>query len=194
MVIKTAKEINRMIKEVLDRLDERQVEEFLDRIVHSRNIFVVGAGRSGLVGKAFAMRLMHLGFNVYVVGETITPSVKPGDLVIAISGSGKTTSTLAVVQTAKKLDITVVAITSYSGSPIAKLSDSIVVIKGRERTEEKRDYVPGQLTGAHEPLTPLGGLFELSTMIFLDAVIAKLMRIYEEGERDLKKRHANINI
>jgi 6-phospho-3-hexuloisomerase len=44
----------------------------------------------------------------------------------------------------------------------------------------------------HEPLTPLGSLFELSTMIFLDSVITKLMRIYEEGERDLKKRHANI--
>jgi 6-phospho-3-hexuloisomerase len=192
MVIKTAKEINKMIKEVLDKLDEKQVNEFLDKLIHSRNIFVSGAGRSGLVGRAFAMRLMHLGFNVYVVGETITPPVKPGDLLIAISGSGKTSATLTTVKTAKKLRTTVIAITSFGDSPIAKLADCTVVIRGREMKGKKPDYISGQLTGAHEPLTPLGGLFELSTMVFLDAVIAKLMRLYEEGESDLRKRHANI--
>ncbi len=144
-----------------------------------------------MVGKAFAMRLMHLGFRVYVVGESITPSVKPGDLLIAISGSGKTASTLTVVETAKKLETTVATITSYDDSPIAKLSDCVVTIKGRAKGELKRDYISGQLTGAHEPLTPLGSLFELATMIFLDSVITKLMKIYEEDERDLKKRHAN---
>jgi len=192
LVIKTAKEINKMIKEVLDTLSEKQVEEFMQNLIHSRNIFVSGAGRSGLVGKAFAMRLMHLGFYVYVVGETITPPVKPGDLLIAISGSGKTNATLTTVKTAKKLKTTVVAITSFKNSPIAKLADVIVVIRGRRLKGKEPDYISGQLTGAHEPLTPLGGLFELSTMIFLDSVITKLMRLYEEGERDLRKRHANI--
>ncbi len=192
MVIKTAKEINKMIKEVLDKLNEKQVNEFMQKLVHSRNIFVAGAGRSGLVGRAFAMRLMHLGFNVYVVGETISPPVKPGDLLIAISGSGKTSATLTTVKTAKEIKATIVVITSFKDSPIAKLADSIVVIGGREMKGMKHDYISGQLTGAHEPLTPLGGLFELSTMIFLDSVITKLMKLYEEGEMDLKKRHANI--
>ena len=192
MVIKTAKEINKMIKEVLDKMSEKQVNEFMQKLVHSRNIFVAGAGRSGLVGRAFAMRLMHLGFNVYVVGETISPPVKPGDLLIAISGSGKTSATLTTVKTAKEIKATIVVITSFKDSPIAKLADSIVVIGGREMKGMKHDYISGQLTGAHEPLTPLGGLFELSTKIFLDSVITKLMKLYEEGEMDLKKRHANI--
>lgn len=191
MVIETAKEINKMIKDVLDQLDEDQVDELMKKLGRSKNIFLVGAGRSGLVAKAFAMRLMHLGFNVYVVGESITPSVRKGDLVIAISGSGKTSSTLAVVETAKKLGITVVTLTTYPNSPIAKKSDIVVVIKGRVERGEK-DYIPGQLTGAHEPLTPLGGLFELSTMIFLDAIITRLMKIFKEDETDLKKRHATL--
>lgn len=192
MVIKTAKEINKMIKEVLDKLNEKQVDEFMQKLVHSRNIFVAGAGRSGLVGRAFAMRLMHLGFNVYVVGETISPPVKPGDLLIAISGSGKTSATLTTVKTAKEIKATIIVITSFKDSPIAKLADSVVVIGGRETKGMKHDYISGQLRGTHEPLTPLGSLFELSTMIFLDSVITKLMRLYEEGEMDLKKRHANI--
>jgi 6-phospho-3-hexuloisomerase len=192
MVIKTAKEINKMIKDILEKVDEKQVEKFVDKLIHSRNIFVVGAGRSGLVGRAFAMRLMHLGFRVYVVGETITPSVVPGDLVIAISGSGKTSFTLNSVQTAKKIGATIATVTSYAESPIARLSDCVVVIKGREIKGAKRDYFSGQLTGAHEPLTPLGSLFELTTMIFLDAIITKMMTVYKEEERDIKKRHANI--
>jgi len=191
MVLETAKEINEIVKKTLENIDEDQVDDFLRMIGRSKNIFVVGAGRSGLVAKAFAMRLMHMGFNVYVVGETITPSVRKNDLVIAISGSGETASTLAVVETARKRGVDVVTITSFPKSPIAKKSDVVVVIKGRVEGG-KKDYVSGQLTGAHEPLTPLGSIFELATMMFLDAIITKLMKIFREDETDLKGRHANL--
>ncbi len=40
----------------------------------SRNrIFVTGLGRTGLMARGFAMRLMHLGRRVYHVGDVITP-------------------------------------------------------------------------------------------------------------------------
>jgi len=191
MVLETAKEINEIVKKTLEDIDEDQVDNFMRMIGRSKNIFVVGAGRSGLVAKAFAMRLMHMGFNVYVVGETITPSVRKNDLVIAISGSGETASTLAVVETARKRGVDVATITSFPKSPIAKKSKVVVVIKGRVEGG-KKDYVSGQLTGAHEPLTPLGSIFELATMMFLDAIITKLMKIFREDEADLKGRHANL--
>lgn len=191
MVMGTAREVVKNVKDVLDKVDEDQVDEFLKKIGRSKTIFLVGAGRSGLVAKSFAMRLMHLGFNVHVVGETITPSVKKDDLAIAISGSGKTNSTLTVVKTAKKLGITIATITSFPKSPIAKISDVVVVIKGR-RVGGKRDYITGQLTGVHEPLTPLGSLFEISTMIFLDSIITKLMKIFREDEVNMMDRHANL--
>lgn len=62
----------------------------IEEIRNSDRIFVVGTGRSELVGKAFAMRLMHLGFNVHVVGEVTTPAIRDKDCLIAISGSGET--------------------------------------------------------------------------------------------------------
>jgi len=191
MVMETAREVVKNVKDVLDKVDEDQVDKFLKKIGRSKTIFLVGAGRSGLVAKSFAMRLMHLGFNVHVVGETITPSVKKGDLAIAISGSGKTNSTLTVVKTAKKLGITIATITSFPRSPIARISDVVVVIKGR-RVGGKRDYITGQLTGVHEPLTPLGSLFEISTMIFLDSIITRLMKIFREDEVNMMDRHANL--
>jgi 6-phospho-3-hexuloisomerase len=65
-------------------------------------IFVAGAGRSGLCMRAFAMRLMHLGKIVYVVGETITPSILTADLLILGSGSGRTTGLLGVAEMARR--------------------------------------------------------------------------------------------
>jgi len=192
MVKRILKEITKRIMANMDKLNEEEIKEFIDNIVKSKNIFIVGAGRSGLVGRAFAMRLMHLGFNVYVIGETITPSVKKDDLLIAISGSGRTSSTLSVVETAKEMGIRIISVTSHKDSPIAKLSDVVVKIPGTEEIKSSYNYVSSQLTGEHEPLTPLGSMFELSTMLFLDSLIAKLMSILKKREKDLRERHANL--
>lgn len=192
MVKRIAEEISEMIKENMKGLNEKEVNHLIDQIINSKNIFIVGAGRSGLVGKAFAMRLMHLGFNVYVVGETITPAIRPEDLLIAISGSGETTLTVSVVKTAKQIGVRIVGITSYENSEMGKLCDTIVKIPGRKVLKKSPDYLSSQLTGNYQPLTPLGSLFELSCMVFLDSVIAKLMRKLNKREDFLRKRHTNL--
>src|SRR5690242_18419180 len=76
--------------EAIARVDDRAVGALLLAIETANAIFLLGEGRSGLVGRMFAMRLMHLGKQAYVVGETITPAIGRGDLLIAISGSGET--------------------------------------------------------------------------------------------------------
>lgn len=179
------------VKETVMDIDQKEFEDFVNTITRSKRIFVIGAGRSGLVGKAFAMRLMHLGFDVYVVGETITPSIKPADLLIAISGSGKTASVLNVAKTAKNNGSSVSAVTSYNESDLAKLSDCVVNITGRVKNSES-DYESKQLQGMHAPLTPLGTLFEMSTSIFLDSVVAKIMKTLGKQEREMKDRHTNL--
>jgi 6-phospho-3-hexuloisomerase len=78
------------LTDVIDKLDLEAIKALLQKTIDSNHVFVMGAGRSGLVAKAFAMRLMQLGLSVYVVGEITTPAVLPQDVVIAISGSGET--------------------------------------------------------------------------------------------------------
>ena len=69
------------IKNAEEFLDEKAIDEFEEIIINSKNIFVTGAGRSGLAAKAFAMRLMHLGLSAYVVGETISPAIYEDDCI-----------------------------------------------------------------------------------------------------------------
>jgi len=184
--------LTQKIAEQCRAIDRKAIDSFVDAILAADHVFIHGAGRSGLVGRAFAMRLMHLDFKVYVVGETITPPIRKGDLYIAITGSGKTQSIYAIVKTAKEQGAKIAAITSHPDSPIGKLADIIVKIKGRERTDETRDYLARQMTGEHEPMTPLGTLFELSAMVFLDSIVEELMIRKNKSESEMEGFHTNL--
>lgn len=167
-------EINRMVEVVLNAMDNK--------------ILLLGTGRSGFVGRAFALRLMHLGFSVYVSGETITPALTPDDLVLAISGSGTTTTVVAQAEVAKSVGSKIIAVTSHPDSPLAELSDDIVVVKGRTKIDQEFDYDGRQIAGEYDN-APLGTMFELSVMVFLDSVIAELMQKLGIHEIDLRRRH-----
>jgi 6-phospho-3-hexuloisomerase len=184
------------MSKALRGLDPLSVETMILRLIEVRNngkkVMVVGAGRSGLVGKAFAMRLMHLGFNVYVLGETITPNVGEGDLVLVISGSGSTTLPVTVAEMAKKLGSFVVSVTSRPNSVLAKTSDHVVHLPGRQIMDAEEEYHSRQLIGQHESLAPMGTMFEDTCMVFLDSVIVELMNRLGATEEVMRRRHATI--
>jgi 6-phospho-3-hexuloisomerase len=191
-------EIATFIFRALDTIKLEEIEKFVKTIEEiyraNRKILVVGVGRSGLVGRAFAMRLRHLGARSYVVGETITPSVEEGDLLVAISGSGSTQIVVAAAEAAKRMKAKVAAITTYYDSPLGRLADLVVFVPGRTKLASMDDYFARQILGIHEPLSPLGTLFEDTSMVVLDAVVAELMKRLGKNESELARRHANIEV
>ncbi len=197
-VFKAMKEIGGFIVRSAEVIDPIQVDRFIDELIkvyrEKRKVLVMGAGRSGLVGRAFAMRLLHLGFNSYVLGDTIVPSVKKGDLVVAISGSGRTQLIVTAAETAKKVGATVAAITTYPDSPLGKLADIVVVVPGRAKLTRMDDYFARQILGIHEPLAPLGTLFEDTALVFLDGVVYALMLKLGISEEYMRSVHANIEL
>ena len=178
------------IKNAEEFLDEETIDKFEDIIIESKNIFVTGAGRSGLAAKAFAMRLMHLGLSAYVVGETISPAIYEDDCIIAISGSGETNTIVSAAKIAKNRGSKVLAVTSYPESTLGKLSDAYVFVKGRTKKEvDDENYMKRQIHGNYTSLTSLGTAFELTTLVFLDAIVSELMEKMQQTESDLKARH-----
>jgi 6-phospho-3-hexuloisomerase len=191
-----AEEILDAATKAINELDSDSVEKMIQMILDAKNtkIFVVGMGRSGFVGRAFALRLMNLGFNVYFLGETITPAAEKNDLIIAISGTGETKMVLTASTAAKEIGAKVVAITSYPESPLGKIADHAVIIKGRTKMgwPREEDYLARQILGEREPLSPLGSVFENNCMIFLDGLIVELMHRLNKTEEELRRRHATI--
>ncbi|MEA2053969.1 MAG: 6-phospho-3-hexuloisomerase [Candidatus Thermoplasmatota archaeon] len=168
--------INRMIGGILKNVDEKKVDDAIDLFMNAKRIFVYGTGRSGLVGKAFAIRLVHLGFQTFVIGETITAPVQKDDLVMLISGSGETIPVTMTAEIARRLGAKIISITANPDSHIARFADVLISfsIKGDPN------------------LAPLGTVFEASSWIFLDGFVSELMARKGEDEKKMKKRHATL--
>jgi len=174
------KYIQRKIREILEQVSEEDIMKVKTLFFQSNRIFVYGAGRTGLVAKAFAIRLVHLGFQTFVIGETISAPVTQGDLVLIVSGSGETIPAVMTAEIAHKIGAKVVSITAKKRSEIAKFADVTIFISSNCNEEERKKYAP------------LGTLFEASVWILLDGLIADLMDSKNETEEDMRSRHATL--
>lgn len=171
---------HKKIIQILSQVSENDIASVKDLFFSSNRIFVYGAGRSGLVAKAFAIRLTHLGFQTFVIGETITAPVQKGDLVVIVSGSGETIPAVMTAEIAHNLGASVVSITGKKQSEIAKYADITLFIKASCNDEERKRFAP------------LGTLFEASVWILLDGIIADLLDSKKETEEDMRSRHATL--
>jgi 6-phospho-3-hexuloisomerase len=182
------------IRAIANTISDEDVENFIEKLLKAKRIYVMGAGRSGLVAKAFAMRLMHLGMQAFVVGETITPALNEGDIMVVFSGSGRTRTVADIAETAKEIGAKICLITSNADSRIGRISDCIVIIENQrdEVGNDEIEFEIRQMMGDHKSFAPLGTLFETTSMIFADAVISMLMEITKTDENALKNRHTNI--
>ncbi|MGJ9382674.1 6-phospho-3-hexuloisomerase [Salipaludibacillus sp. CF4.18] len=182
---KVMETVAKEISTVLAKVDEKESKLLGDEILNAKRIFISGEGRSGLMGKAIAMRLMHGGFHVYVTGETITPSIEKDDLLIIISGSGSTNSSLQLGTTAKKAGARIFLVTTNRESKIAVISDGVLIIPAA--TKHRRPEEP-------ETIQPLGNQFDQSVHLLLDAIVIFITQTddKESINEKMTNRHANL--
>ena len=116
-MVEVLQDIMQEIEDVIDKVKDEELQAVMAELDKSRRVFVAGEGRSGFSARGFAMRLMHIGYTVYFVGETITPAMQAGDVFIGVSGSGKSASVVNDAKKAKDVGLTVIAVTSKPESP-----------------------------------------------------------------------------
>ena len=179
-------------------LDQHQMQVFFEALLAAKRVYVAGAGRSGFIAKAFGLRLIHLGYDAYVVGETITPAFNAGDTLVVFSGSGETQSISSICGTAKELGGTVCLITSSPDSKMGRIADCVVNLgdlTGYYR-KEINSFEIRQLKGDYRSVSsafaPLGTLFETMALVFSDAVISSLMEARKAEIPDMKSRLTNV--
>lgn len=169
--------INTATRAMLDVPKDR-VDALLRSLEPAQRVFLYGRGRSGLVARAFAVRLMHLGFQTFVVGETITAPVHKNDVVILVSGSGQTYPVVMTAELGRKMGAKVVSVTANTESEIARLSHVVIPL------------MPP--AGDHSEYAPLGSLFETAAWLFFDGVVAMLKKQRGESEAAMRDRHATL--
>ncbi len=180
MTIKFSESIQHIctsMDKTLKSSNKSDVRKTARTIIDAPQIFVYGAGRSGLVGRTFAMRLMQLGQRAFFIGETITPAVKDGDCVVFVSKTGETQTAIQAAKiVTERVKGNVIVITSSPESTLASYAEVLMVL---DVPSSKKDAV----------LAPLGTIFENSAMVFLDALIALIMDETNESEENMRERH-----
>jgi len=169
-------------QKLADQIDFDQVALLIPYLQNAERIFLTGAGRSGLSLKSAAMRLMHFGFTVFVAGETTTPAIRKGDLLIAASGSGTTSTIVKAADKTVAAGAQVVAFSTTTDSPLAKLSSLVVILPAAQK-EDHGKTVSAQYAGS---------LFEQALLLLTDAIFQTIWAEDGTPAEELWKRHANL--
>ncbi|MDQ1137698.1 6-phospho-3-hexuloisomerase [Microbacterium sp. SORGH_AS 1204] len=172
------------VASVVDRLvaEPGDLDRVLDVLTGADRVFVLGAGRSGLALRMTAMRLMHLGLDVHVAGDTTTPAIRAGDALLIASGSGTTTGIVRAADTAANVGAKIAAITTASDSPLGRSADALVVVPAAAKLDRS-----GAASAQYA-----GSLFEQAVVLVGDAIFDALWQRSGLDADDLWPRHANL--
>ncbi|MCL1988227.1 MAG: 6-phospho-3-hexuloisomerase [Firmicutes bacterium] len=166
-------------------ISQSDADYLLESIQKAKKVFVAGAGRTGFMSKSFCMRLMHMGVDSYVLGETVVSNFEQPDLIILASGSGETQSLISYAKKAKSIGGVVVVVTIKPKSSLAQLADYVVKMPGAVK-----DYSPS--SNDIQTIQPMGSLFEQCLLLFYDAVILDLMAKNNLDSSKMYGKHANL--
>ncbi|WP_270660504.1 6-phospho-3-hexuloisomerase [Enterococcus thailandicus] len=171
------------ISQSLAKISDEEFNQALELIEASPKIFVLALGRAGFAIKSFAMRLMHMGKDSYVIGETITPNFEKDDLLVIASGSGETKQFLQMAEKAQGFGGKVLAFTGNGNSTLANLADAKVVIPAPSKNVEESNFTSAQ---------PMASLYEQSVLLLGDSIVLGLMEKSDKENEEMFKKHSNL--
>lgn len=164
------------------KIGKPEMADLVNELVTSRRVFVAGAGRSGLALRMAAMRLMHLGLTVHVAGDTTTPAITSGDVLLVASGSGTTSGVVKSAETASKAGARIAAFTTNADSPLAALADVLIIIPAAQKTDH----------GSSVSRQYAGSLFEQALFLATEVLFQSAWDNDATPAEELWLRHANL--
>ena len=182
-------DVLRILRDELLYTEKETCQRIIDALIHTISlkehynggrVFIAAAGRSKMVANMFAMRLMHCGLNVQVVGETTTTQITKFDMLLLVSGSGETQQLINFAEKAKSVRSEVLLVTANPTSTLRNIADEVFQIG------------PSSRLLSPDKNLPLGSRFELSTMIFFETVILNFMEQLKLTEDNLRNCHTNL--
>ncbi len=125
------------LQDTLKILDFQQVAKAVQVLQKARRVAVYGYGNSATVCQDIETRFMRFGMVIQAYADmsqqlTSASLLTKEDVVIAVSHTGATIKLLEAVRVAKRAGASVIVITSYAQSNLAKLGDVVLTGMGRE--------------------------------------------------------------
>lgn len=170
-------------RNVLLGLQKDSVQRFMQGLEQGERIFFAAQGRSGYILRCFCMRLMHLGYQAFFVGDTNTSKIRKGDILVVVSGSGQTKLTHELIKLAQQQGALTYGVIGREDSPMGRALDYSVCLPGGS----KNDY-----SGDFHSIQPPGSSFEQAAFIFFETIVLAIFQKQGSDPRPLLDRHANL--
>ena len=159
----------RDLETVFERVSPAQLDLLSQELLAAKRIVCYGVGREGLMMEAIAMRLMHAGFSSFVVGEMVTPPVRPGDVFWASAGPGHFPTVETLLSVARGAGCRTVVITAQPERAAQMPADLLIHLPPQTMVDVEAGTSPSILT--------MGTPYEASLLLFGDLLVLRLLEL-----------------
>jgi 6-phospho-3-hexuloisomerase len=170
------------LAEVAARLDPAALDPVVSAIAEARRVMLYGCGREGLMMRALAMRLHHLGREVCMQGDMAAFPLGPGDLFLCAAGPGVLATATALCRVARDAGARVLVVTAEPSGATAALADDLLVIPAQTMARD---------IGGSSVL-PMGSLFEGAMFLVFEVLVLRLRDTLGETAASMRARHTNM--
>lgn len=165
-------------------VDEGALAGLVEELATARRVVCHGVGREGLMMRALAMRLYHMGLDTHVAGDMSCPPVGAGDVLVASAGPGELPTVLALVKVAKAAGARVVCVTAQPGGSVPAAADRVLVIPAQTMADDTGPVVASVL--------PMGSLFEGAQFLVFELLVLMLRDRLGISPEAMRARHTNL--
>jgi 6-phospho-3-hexuloisomerase len=164
-------------------VSEAEFAALVEAIAKARRIVAYGCGREGLMMRALAMRLYHLGCDVHCQGDMSCPPLGAGDLLLVSSGPGMLSTVAALIGQARKAGAKIACITAEPGGPDPRASDLTLVIPVQTMARDQ---------ASPTSVLPMGSVFEGAMYLIFELLVLALRPRLQESPESMRSRHTNL--
>lgn len=127
----------RVLESTRKLLDTGALAQAIAAIAHANHIYIIGVGSSGLAADSLEKMLLRVGVHAkHVVDPHFQAHalslLKPSDLVICFSLSGRTKDIYHSLVIARDNKVPIISVTNFKSSPVAALSDIVLQTASEE--------------------------------------------------------------
>jgi DNA-binding MurR/RpiR family transcriptional regulator len=137
VLVKLASSSGEALRRATASVNAAELERAIELLAGARRVLCLGVGTSAPLAQDAAYRLTTIGIDADAPPDVHVQHVRArlltvADVAMAVSHTGATQETLGAVRGATEAGARVIAVTSFSTTPLTELADVVLVAGGRE--------------------------------------------------------------
>ncbi|MDZ4095352.1 MAG: SIS domain-containing protein [Paracoccaceae bacterium] len=176
------------IRMAVSGVEPAEVTGLVAELAQAKRILCYGVGREGLMMRALAMRLYHLGLDAHVVGDMSAPPVGAGDLLLVSAGPGDFSTVTALIGVAQAAGARTACVTAQPQGRVPAACDRVLAIPAQTMADDQ----PPAPTLTPVSVLPMGSLFEGAQFLIFEILILLLRDRIGTTSGAMRARHTNL--